>query len=318
MASTDISSSTFRATSSNNARTEAQPEVRTAAADEDRSQPRVDEGERFEYSSAYEDEDEDNGAPSTLAAALREEQPGTSTRSSFKNPPGVKSELEGYDQAKLNDPNVRTPKYLFGRVAQNYSLDSLRTKEDGTKLLNEMLPDLRAAGLDVISVDRDILKYRNPETGNVEEIDVIRALGGNRSSKGETPGWQWSPVTINGVPVDGQQGAQQAGGAVPPPPNVPMTAELQELGQKFMAVAQKYPLADVEKDKKGVEGRLNEMTGDLKANGVNVASCCKDVIVVQLKDGQFQCIDVVQGAGAAGASWQWMPSSLPMPFAPQL
>lgn len=319
---TEISSSSNRYREAQATRTESQPEVRNAGIDEqERSQPAVDETDRFESSSALQDEDEDDGRPTLLASSLfaddaKAEQPRQA--GSFRNPPGVKSELEGYDPAKLNDPNHRTPKYIFGRVAQSFSLDKVRSKEDGTRLLTEMIPDLKAAGLEVISVEKDILRYRNPETGNIEDIDVIRALGGDRSDRGNTPGWQWNRVAVNGVPEDGgQQQAQQANGAVPPPPNVPMTAELKELEGKFMAVASKYRLDDVATNKDAVGQRLNDMTPELKANGVNVQSACKDQICIQLKDGSFQCIDVVQGAGAAGAKWQWLPCTFPMAQPPQ-
>ncbi len=95
-----------------------------------------------------------------------------------------KQPLEGYDQTKLDNPEHRTPKYLFGRVAQDFKLDSVQgDKARAEELLKAMVPDLKAAGLEVVGVQGDRIQVKT-EVG-YEWVDVIRGAGTNE------PGWQW-------------------------------------------------------------------------------------------------------------------------------
>ncbi len=100
--------------------------------------------------------------------------------------------LEGYDNQKLSNPDHKTPKYLFGRVAQNYSLDSVKDKASAEELLKKMLPDLVAAGMIIEEVKGDKIKVKT-EIG-WEWVDVIRGAGA------PNPGFWWGS---EGKPIDG-------------------------------------------------------------------------------------------------------------------
>ena len=100
--------------------------------------------------------------------------------------------LEGYDHNKLNNPNHKTPKYLFGRVAQKYSLNEVRSKEAGEALLRRMLPEMQAAGLEIAVVKGDKILVKT-DIG-WEWVDVIRGAGGGN------PGWWWGS---EGKPITG-------------------------------------------------------------------------------------------------------------------
>lgn len=91
--------------------------------------------------------------------------------------------LEGFDSRKLSDPAHRTPKYLFGRVATHFGLESVKDKAGAEALLNKMVPDLIAAGLDVRGVKGDKLLLKT-DLG-LEAIDVVRGAGSG------SPGWWW-------------------------------------------------------------------------------------------------------------------------------
>ena len=91
--------------------------------------------------------------------------------------------LEGFDSRKLSDPSHASVKYLFGRVATHFSLDSVKDKAGAEALLNKMVPDLQAAGLDIVGVKGDRLLMKTPL--GLESIDVVRGAGGGN------PGWWW-------------------------------------------------------------------------------------------------------------------------------
>lgn len=93
--------------------------------------------------------------------------------------------LEGFDSRKLADPGHLTAKYKFGRVAQQYSLDSVTDKAAAEVLLNSMKSDLTAAGLEVLEVKGDKIKVKD-DAGQDAWIDVIRGAG-----SGKAAGWQW-------------------------------------------------------------------------------------------------------------------------------
>ena len=91
--------------------------------------------------------------------------------------------LEGFDAGKLRDGNHTSVKYLFGRVATHFGLESVKDKAGAEALLNKMVPDLRAAGLDIVGVKGDRLLMKTPL--GLESIDVVRGAGGGN------PGWWW-------------------------------------------------------------------------------------------------------------------------------
>lgn len=115
-----------------------------------------------------------------------------------RNPDGVTTPLEGYDGGKLADPNHRTPKYLFGRVAQRYALAGVKSHADAEALLKRMLPEMKAAGLEISNISRDKILVKT-EIG-WEWVDVVRGAGGGN------PGWWW-----------GSEGKPVSGGSAPPP-----------------------------------------------------------------------------------------------------
>lgn len=107
--------------------------------------------------------------------------------------------LEGFDGRKLADSSHNTVKYLFGRVATHFPLDSVKDHASAEALLNKMVPDLQAAGLEIVGVKRDKLLMKTPL--GLESIDVVRGAGGGN------PGWWWgadgsvaSPAEIASFP----------------------------------------------------------------------------------------------------------------------
>ena len=92
--------------------------------------------------------------------------------------------LAGFDIAKLANPSHTTVKYLFGRVAQRYSLASVHDKASAESLLLQMRPDLEAAGITVLDVSRDKIQIRDDE-GRTVWFDVIRG-----ATAGD-PAFQW-------------------------------------------------------------------------------------------------------------------------------
>jgi hypothetical protein len=97
----------------------------------------------------------------------------------------VRPSLEGFDGGKLADTGHLTAKYKFARVAQQYSLEDVSTKDAAQSLLNTMKSDLTAAGLDVLEVSKDKIKIKD-DAGQEAWIDVIRAAGSGRAAA-----WQW-------------------------------------------------------------------------------------------------------------------------------
>jgi hypothetical protein len=95
--------------------------------------------------------------------------------------------LSGYSQTKLADSSHTTPKYLFGRVAQNVDLSSVVDKESAEALLRLMQPELEAAGLTILDISKDKIQV-NDDNGNPVWVDVIRG------SESGSPAFQWLPV----------------------------------------------------------------------------------------------------------------------------
>ena len=92
--------------------------------------------------------------------------------------------MAGFDDAKLGNLSHTTVKYLFGRVAQRYSLVSVRDHASAASLLLQMRPDLEAAGITMLDVSRDRIQIRDDER-QTAWVDVIRG-----ASAGD-PAFQW-------------------------------------------------------------------------------------------------------------------------------
>jgi hypothetical protein len=93
--------------------------------------------------------------------------------------------LEGFDGRKLADDDHRTPKYLFARVAQHADLSGVRDKAGAEAVLRSLVPDLQAAGLDVLDVRGDSVKLRIE--GRDTWVDVVRGATSG------APAFQWLP-----------------------------------------------------------------------------------------------------------------------------
>ena len=120
--------------------------------------------------------------------------------------------LEGFDNGKLADPNHNTVKYLFGRVATHYPLDQVKDKASAEALLNRMVPDLRAAGLDIRGVKGDKLLMKTPL--GLESIDVVRGSGSGN------PGWWWG---ADGTVASAEEISKVPPLAAPTTPTTPTT-----------------------------------------------------------------------------------------------
>ncbi len=87
-----------------------------------------------------------------------------------------KSEMSGFNYDKIADTSHQTSKYQFARVAWNYDLSSVNSKESAQALLESMVPDLQAAGLNVTAVDTD--KIQVSDEYGTYWVDVIRDYDG--------------------------------------------------------------------------------------------------------------------------------------------
>lgn len=135
--------------------------------------------------------------------------------------------LEGYNAEKLHNPEHRTPKYLFGRVASHYPLDKVKDHAAAEALLKQMLPDLLAAGLDVVAVNRDKIQVKT-ELG-YEWVDVVRGAGSGN------PGWWWGSEghgtpTPTGSPAEFAKSAPSAPAAGPSGPSAPLPPQEEGAG----------------------------------------------------------------------------------------
>lgn len=148
--------------------------------------------------------DVSSGRPSRMSLEGFETPGGDAAKSRTVGP----VPLEGYNAEKLHNPEHRTPKYLFGRVASHYPLDQVKDKAGAEALLRQMLPDLRAAGLEVVDVKGDKLQVKT-ELG-YEWVDVVRGAGSG------SPGWWWgSEGQGTPAPTSSPAEAAAAGGAAP-------------------------------------------------------------------------------------------------------
>jgi len=92
--------------------------------------------------------------------------------------------LAGFSDSKLANLNHTTVKYLFGRVAQGYSLSSVNDGASAQTLLEQMRPALEAAGITVQGIKNDKLQVLD-DAGDSAWVDVIR--GANSGD----PAFQW-------------------------------------------------------------------------------------------------------------------------------
>lgn len=236
----------------------------------------------------------------------------------------TKQPLEGYDQTKLDNPEKRSPKYLFGRVAQGFKLDSVQgDKAKAEDLLKAMVPDLQAAGLEVLGVSGDKIQVKT-EVG-YEWVDVIRAAGGS------DPGWQWgsegagtAEPTANPKEWAAKTGVGQAaapmaaaGGAAAAGPQAPIVLGKQIDGGKVLNILRKYPadgqgLTQAVKDAELQKLYPGVMTFGGVSNGKAFNAddrLAKGLNVDKLVFPNGAIVDVIKGAGAAGADWGWMPEN---------
>ncbi len=115
--------------------------------------------------------------------------------------------LEGYDYAKIDNPNHKTPKYLFGRVAMKHELDGVHSKADAQALLESMLPEMKEAGLEIGDIKGDKILVKT-EIG-WEWVDVVRGAGA------PNPGWWWGSEGKPAADANpgGNGGGSAAGGS---------------------------------------------------------------------------------------------------------
>lgn len=231
-----------------------------------------------------------------------------------------KQPLEGYDQAKLDDPEHRTPKYIFGRVAQNFKLDSVQSdKAKAADLLEAMVPELRAAGLEVVGVSGDKIQVKT-ELG-YEWVDVIRGAGAAK------PGWQWGSegagtaeptATVQEWQAKtGTAPAAAAAPAAPAGPQAPIVLGKQLDGGKVTAILRKYKpdgqgLTQAVKDPELQKLYPGVMSYGGHSNGKAFNAddrLAKGLNVDKLFFPNGAIVDVIKGAGAAGADWGWMPEN---------
>lgn len=252
-----------------------------------------------------------NSTISTPQAA----DPAASFRSETKQP------LEGYDQTKLDNPDHKTPKYIFGRVAQGFKLDSVQgDKAKAEDLLKAMVPDLQAAGLEVVGVSGDRIQVKT-ELG-YEWVDVIRGAGAPK------PGWHWGSEGA-GTPeptATVQEWAAKTGAGMAPAsapagapsgPQGPIVLGKQIDGGKVLNILRKYQpdgngLTQAVKDSELQKLYPGVMTFGGVSNGKAFNAddrLAKGLNVDKLFFPNGAIVDVIKGAGAAGADWGWMPEN---------
>jgi hypothetical protein len=114
---------------------------------------------------------------------------GADARTSASVNEGPAPEMAGFHPGKLADPGHTTVKYLFGRVAQHHSLASVLDKTSAESLLQQMQPDLKAAGLNVLDVKGDKIQIKHND-GQTSWVDVIRGATAG------SPAFQWLDTEI--------------------------------------------------------------------------------------------------------------------------
>lgn len=237
--------------------------------------------------------------------------------------------LEGYNAEKLANLEHKTPKYLFGRVAQGFKLDSVQgDKAKAEELLKAMLPDLKKAGLEVVGVEGDRIQVKT-ELG-YEWVDVVRGAGSN------DPGWHWGsegkgtpqptksskewaaltgqtgqgaggaiePAMSGGAggggaaPAGGGAAPAGGGGAVSGPKFTPLGNQIDQ--SKVLPVLEKYSVNDIEK-------AVQDPEIQNAYPGAKVIPHPKRLDKIQFPNGAV--VDCVVAAGAPDAKWGWMPEN---------
>ncbi|MBQ01503.1 MAG: hypothetical protein CL477_12550 [Acidobacteria bacterium] len=114
---------------------------------------------------------------------------GTDGHSSPSLNEGPVPELAGFNPSRLAEPSHTTVKYLFGRVAQRYSLESVHDKTSAESLQQQMQRDLKAAGLNVLNVSQDKIQIQHND-GQTSWFDIIR------DATAGSPAFQWLDTGI--------------------------------------------------------------------------------------------------------------------------
>ncbi|MGE0487706.1 MAG: hypothetical protein AB7S38_00680 [Vulcanimicrobiota bacterium] len=246
------------------------------------------------------------GVREVLSEALGQPASGNAFRTDETVP------LEGYDSNKLNNPDHKTPKYIFGRVAQHYKLDSVQgDKAKAEQLLTAMLPELRAAGLEVVGVEGDRIQVKT-EVG-YEWVDVVRGAGS------DNPGWWWgsegkgtAQPTANSkqwAAATGQTGGNSNGnassGAASFAPSTAQGPKATPLGNSIdraavIAILSKYPPTN-----EGVRQAMPELQE--RFPGVQLLEHPQRLDKLKFPNGAV--VDVVVGAGGNDPKWGWMPEN---------
>lgn len=86
------------------------------------------------------------------------------------------SDMTGFNYDKIMDESHQTSKYQFARVAWNVDLSSVHDKASCQALLESMVPDMQAAGMNVVAVDTD--KIQVSDQYGTYWVDVIRDYDG--------------------------------------------------------------------------------------------------------------------------------------------
>ena len=236
-----------------------------------------------------------------------ESLPTSSANSEFKKAQPDDSLLDGgFDRNKLNDPNHKTVKYTFARVAMNYKLDSVKDMASAETLLKAMSGDLKAAGIEVVGVSKDRIQVKT-EVG-YEWVDVIKNAGAGNpefwwGSEGvgtaqptKTP-QEWAAQT---APAQASASAPPAGGAAAAAPSGPKVLGAQIDMGKVMSIVKKYPPTN-----EGIRQALPELQETFP--GVKILDHPQLLDKLHFPNGAI--VDVIVGAGGANPSWGWMPEN---------
>lgn len=185
--------------------------------------------------------------------------------------------LEGYNHEKLHNPAHKTPKYLFGRVATRYPLDQVKNHDDAERLLKQMIPELKASGLEFgdppVKGDRIQVKT---ELG-YEWVDVVRGAGSGN------PGWWWGSEGFGTpAPTPSARDAARIAGRSPAPAASPPSGPAQDWSwaddsriidiilRVTALVKKKYPHLFVEGDDRARAYEImTHVMEELKAEGVD-------------------------------------------------
>jgi hypothetical protein len=251
----------------------------------------------------------------------------------FKKPADDSLLDDGFNRDKINNPDKYAPhdsgsvKYKFARVAMNYKLDSVKdSKGTSEELLKAMTGDLKKAGIEVVGVSGDRIQVKT-EAG-YEWVDVIKNAGSDKPQfwwGSEAVGTQeptktvqeWEAKTGAGsaaAAAGGAAGGAAAAGAVD---NGPKVLGGQIDSGKVMAILKKYPATGQGLTSAVSDPELQKLyPGVMTFGGVKDGKAfnandrlSKGLNVDKLFFPNGAIVDVIGGAGAAGAKWAWMPEN---------